>query len=182
MSGNFKPRELFIGSSRESLHIAHKAKEIINSAFQGKILATVWEDTEWRNLTSALENLDINLDKFYYALFIGYPDDIIYFRNKCYYTTRDNVVFELGLFLTRLGKERTFFAIPERLSYNSQITLQMQKLSIEKELDYRLISDVGENRTKCRILFEYVKKVDEQNNSSDFWEANNGATNKRVMQ
>lgn len=54
------------------------------------------------SLTKALEAAD-------FAVLVLTPDDFTESRGDSSPSPRDNVVFELGLFLGRLGRERTFF-------------------------------------------------------------------------
>jgi tetratricopeptide (TPR) repeat protein len=55
-------------------------------------------------------NALVNTD---FGLFIFAPDDILKLREKENKTVRDNVVFELGLFLGYLGKDRCFILVPD---------------------------------------------------------------------
>lgn len=48
-----------------------------------------------------------------FGVFVFSPDDILKIRKEEFHTTRDNVVFELGLFAGRLGKGRSFIVMPE---------------------------------------------------------------------
>jgi len=57
------------------------------------------------SLLDALEETD-------FGVFVFAPDDITKIQGKDYQTVRDNVVFELGLFIGRLGRERSFIVIP----------------------------------------------------------------------
>ena len=43
-----------------------------------------------------------------FALFVFGPDDKISHRHDDYMVPRDNVIFEMGLFIGRLGRERVF--------------------------------------------------------------------------
>lgn len=47
-----------------------------------------------------------------FALFVFAPDDVTKLRNDKLNTVRDNVVFELGLFMGALGAERCFMVQP----------------------------------------------------------------------
>ena len=46
-------------------------------------------------------------------MFIFSPDDIINIRGENSNITRDNVIFELGLFIGRLGKDRCYIVMPD---------------------------------------------------------------------
>lgn len=46
--------------------------------------------------------------RFDYAVLVLTPDDITVKRGTTLQTARDNVLFELGLFMGALGRERTF--------------------------------------------------------------------------
>ena len=144
-------RKLFIGSSGEALPIANEVKAIIQSKFRNSIEVKVWSETKWKNLTSVLDNLTNNLDEFYYAVFICTPDDVIYSRKEFFYTSRDNVIFEFGLFLSRLGKERTFLILPNKLNYKKQTPLQITACNLREELEFKLLTDIGKNLINCRI-------------------------------
>jgi hypothetical protein len=50
---------------------------------------------------------------YQYAIFISGPDDIATIRLDKSLITRDNVVFEAGLFMSHLGRERTFIVVPD---------------------------------------------------------------------
>lgn len=56
----------------------------------------------------------LNIDEYDFGIIIFTPDDETKTRGKNYDTPRDNVVFELGLLLGVLGKERVFPIIPRK--------------------------------------------------------------------
>lgn len=48
-----------------------------------------------------------------FGVFVFSGDDVTTMRNASSTTVRDNVLFELGLFIGKLGRERVFFVIPD---------------------------------------------------------------------
>ena len=59
-----------------------------------------------------LESLEEQLDECDFAIAIAQPDDSVTMREETKNTPRDNVIFELGLFVGRLGRARTFLLEP----------------------------------------------------------------------
>lgn len=98
-----KPK-VFIGSSTEGLDIA-KAIELHLSR---NCETTVWDSGVFKLSKTAIESLEGTLTKYEFAVLVLTPDDIIINRNQKLGAPRDNVIFELGLFVGSLGRERTF--------------------------------------------------------------------------
>ncbi len=104
---NEKPR-VFIGSSVESIHIAN----FIHLALEYNSEPTVWNQGIFKPSNTSLDDLIENLENFDFAVFVFSPDDISKIRGNRYSIARDNVIFEMGLFIGRLGKKRVFYIIP----------------------------------------------------------------------
>jgi hypothetical protein len=100
---------LFIGSSSESLDIAYAAQENLEDCAQ----AIVWKQGLFDLSRNFLDSLLDTLDEANFGLFVFAPDDLTRIRGHVMETARDNVVFELGLFIGRLGRERTFIIMPK---------------------------------------------------------------------
>lgn len=103
-----KPR-IFIGSSVEKLAIANAIQENL----EHDAVITLWNQGIFNLSSNTLDDLLKALNNFDFAIFIFEPEDITKIRDGHFQTVRDNVVFELGLFIGRLGKERVFYLVPK---------------------------------------------------------------------
>lgn len=103
-----KPR-LFIGSSSESLSLAYAVHENLKRDAE----CTPWSEGVFEPNKFTLESIVQALTNSDFGLFVFAGDDIVRMRNVDYVAVRDNVLFELGMFVGRLGRERTFFLLPE---------------------------------------------------------------------
>jgi len=98
-----KPR-MFIGSSVEGKDIA----EHIQSGLDYDIEPTCWHQGIFGLSDGSLESLVRAAQDFDFAALVLTPDDLVIKRGSEKGSPRDNVVFELGLFMGALGRERTF--------------------------------------------------------------------------
>jgi hypothetical protein len=103
---------LFIGSSSESLDVAYAAQRNLEDVAE----VVVWTQGVFELTKSHLESLLDNLEDTDFGLFIFGPDDLARIRGTEMRIARDNVVFELGLFIGRLGRERSFILMPKAVS------------------------------------------------------------------
>lgn len=99
---------LFIGSASENLDVAYAFQEVIERDAE----VTVWTQGIFELSKYTLDALTEALDGFDFALFVLSPNDIITMRDETKRVARDNVIFELGLFIGRLGRERSFIVVP----------------------------------------------------------------------
>ena len=104
-----KPK-LFIASSTESIHIV----EAINIK-----LSTTCEVSQWDNAfdpsSFTFPTLVKKANEVNFAIFVFHPDDEIIIRENTYSIVRDNVLFELGLFVGKKKKKKCFIICPESM-------------------------------------------------------------------
>lgn len=103
-----KPRA-FIGSSVEGLSIAYAVQQ--NLLHNAEI--TVWDQGVFELSSTTIESLSKALDSNDFGIFVFSPDDTIKMRGSESASVRDNVLFEMGLFIGKLGRERVFFLVPD---------------------------------------------------------------------
>lgn len=95
---------IFIGSASESAHVAVALKRCFDST---AVKVRLWKNAFdlGKYTFEALQKSATNCD---FAAFVFSPDDDLTIRGDTVKVMRGNVVFELGLFMSQLGQERTF--------------------------------------------------------------------------
>ena len=102
---------IFIASSTEGLPVARAVK----SNFDNEADVDIWTENIFAINKSNLSNL-LNRASFYdYAIILLTPDDLATIREVEYLVPRDNLLFELGLFLGRIGPSRAFVIAEEKV-------------------------------------------------------------------
>lgn len=105
---------LFVGSSSENLEVAYAVQENLEAVAE----VTVWTQGVFNPSRYNLESLAEALFETDFGVFVFAPNDITSMRGQDRATVRDNVVFELGMFVGRLGRERCFILVPRAESAN----------------------------------------------------------------
>ena len=108
MSAQMRKPRIFIASSVESLNVA----EAINVNLDHEFEVTIWKNGTFKLSSTSVDDLVAKSSFVDFALFIFAPDDIATIRNREQHIVRDNVLFEMGLFVGAIGKKRTFFIKP----------------------------------------------------------------------
>lgn len=102
-----KPR-LFIASSVETLPVA----EAVNVNLDYEFEVTIWKSGTFNLSSTTIDDLVQKSSCVDFALFIFAPDDIAVIKDKKEHIVRDNVIFEMGLFVGAIGKSRSFILKP----------------------------------------------------------------------
>jgi CRP/FNR family cyclic AMP-dependent transcriptional regulator len=105
---NSKPI-LFIGSSKEHLSVA---KALAAGVPKDIASVTLWSDGVFGASKFPIEDLETQIGIADFAVLVVGPDDRVISRGSESDAPRDNVVFELGLFMGALSRSRTFLLAP----------------------------------------------------------------------
>lgn len=152
-----KPR-IFIASSNEGRHVANLIKETLDKSFEDAY-CDMWNDRVFEPSEVIIESLQKALDVYSYAIIVLTPDDRTTVRGAEYAAPRDNLIYELGLFTGRHGKNSVFMVTPQ----NPQIRLPSD-LEVIISCNYKIRSngisrdyDVG---TACNQIIRAIKKIE----------------------
>lgn len=100
---------LFIGSSKERRAVAYGLKEMLSDCAD----VTVWDEPSGFPIGDSLLGSLTKIAGLYdFAILVFGQDDCTMMSGKRYATVRDNVLFELGLFIGAMGRERAFWLSP----------------------------------------------------------------------
>lgn len=95
---------LFVGSSTEGFRIAQVIQLLLDQVCE----VSLWSQGVFGLTQGTLESLVTKLPDFDFAVLVLTADDLNISRGMAKAAARDNVLFELGLFIGSLGRSRTF--------------------------------------------------------------------------
>ncbi len=101
--------KLFIISSSEARPVA----EELRTQLEHDVFSTVWSDGVFFAGGYPLEALEKAVSESDFAIAVAQPDDVVRSRKKQQPTLRDNVLFELGLFMGKLTRHRAILIHPK---------------------------------------------------------------------
>jgi predicted nucleotide-binding protein len=160
MSGVSERPTVFVGSSTGALTIARVVCDILSKDADALIWSVAFDPGTW--------TLQVILDhsqKSDFGLFIMAPDDRTVIREKEQYTVRDNVLFEIGVFMGALGPRRTFILWPAKYSGELRLPSDLLGLTtVEYEIDIptdqkRYASSLSKLKTQLSILSTAIKDL-----------------------
>lgn len=146
---NLEPR-IFIGSSKEGLQVA---REIQAGFSHDPFVKTVWTDGVFGASTFPIDDLLNKIRTSDFAILVISPDDKILSREVEHDAPRDNVIFELGLCMGALSRERTFIVVPrgKDIKIPSDL-LGLTSMNYKAEPISDIESNIGPVCTKLRTL------------------------------
>lgn len=146
---------MFIGSSRESLRAAQALAEELDEHAE----TTVWNEGIFDLSRSTLESLLKKLDDFDFAALVLAPDDMTESRGNLRQSPRDNVLFECGLFMGKLGRDRTFIVYDE--SIELKIPSDFCGVTLASYDGQRIEENPHASvRRACRLISDAIKRIE----------------------
>src|ERR1700722_13046737 len=103
-----KPKA-FVGSSSEGLNVAYA----LQSELEDDGDFTVWSQGVFRPSEFTLESLVKAVETANLGIFVFSADDVVKMRGAENASVRDNVLFEFGLFVGRLGRGKSVIVQPK---------------------------------------------------------------------
>ncbi len=157
---------LFVGSSEEGLEIARA----IAFQLEKDAEVTIWKDGVFGLGKGTLESLAIALDQFDFAVLVLTPDDMIVSHGMTSQSPRDNILLELGMFIGRIGRERTFVV------YNREADLKLPSdlagvsmAEFGERSDGNTIAALSPACTKIRYEIKSLGTLPQKEGKSNRW-------------
>lgn len=152
---NDRPK-VFIGSSVESLKIAYA----IQTQLQFNTEPTVWSQGIFNLTSTAFEDLLDVLANSDFAIFIFTPDDTVKIRGNEHQTVRDNLVYEFGLAVGILGRNRVFIVAPSNQGENFHLPSDLKGIGTAEYDNNR--GDKNIDAALGPAIYQIQKQIDKE--------------------
>jgi hypothetical protein len=144
-----KPR-IFIGSSSEGKKKADLVKKQLSKVAD----CEVWHEGFFENNKSYFESLNERATLFDFAILVATAEDVQLKRDKIESITRDNILFEFGLCVGRIGRNRSFFLKEKGIDLPSDLFgISLLEFTTLRETEGKSFTDI------CKNLKKRVKEV-----------------------
>lgn len=147
---------IFIASSSEALPVA----EAVNIKLDDVGRVKLWDNAfDLSSLT--LPSLLQRAKETDFAVFVFHPDDEAVIRGEKQSVVRDNVVFELGLFIGALGVEKCFVLVPGTAEGLFRLPSDLAGLTVTS-YDQSLDDMVDAVSTSCAKIKQVIRRLSRQ--------------------
>lgn len=162
---------LFIASSVEGLRIA----DAINANLEHDAHCTIWRAGTFKLSSQSVDDLVKKSSTIDFSVFVFTPDDVATIRKHEEAIARDNVVFEMGLFVGSIGKDRCYIVKPRGV----QMHLPSDLLGMNPA-DYAVDRPDGDIESAlnyaCKLIKDRIRELGAISRSP-FVKASNAARN-----
>jgi hypothetical protein len=146
----FMNPRVFIGGSNEG----RKKADIIKKQLNKVADCHVWHEGFFENNKSYFESLNEGATLFDFGILVATADDAQLKRDKIESIARDNVLFEFGLYVGRIGRNRSFFLKEKGLDLPSDLFgIKLLEFSDEQEDGVKTLKEV------CKSLKKRIEEV-----------------------
>jgi hypothetical protein len=160
---------VFIGSSSEGKDIAQTVKLLLEKGEE--IEAVVW-DKMFKIGETFIESLSSALEEFDFAVLVIKGDDLLIRGEIKKKAVRDNVLFELGLFMGRLGRYRTIMLYDEEQKADLPTDLGGIHVITFSKKSYKNLEDAL--KAPCKEIQDYILNpglIEPKIRTFEVWEA-----------
>jgi hypothetical protein len=151
---------VFIGSSSEGLKVAEAVRLRLIKELGETARVDLWTH-QFELSATYIESLENNATEADFAILVLTPDDVTTSRAKENFAPRDNVVFELGLFMGRLGRERCYLVHEESATGKNKLKLPSDLLGVKAATFRRQAGDDLETAlgAKCALIANQIRSL-----------------------
>ncbi len=144
---------VFVGSSSEGLTIAKNVQILLDQTCD----AILWSQGVFGLGQYPLESLVAKINDVDFAILVLTPDDMVESRDETRPAPRDNVLFELGLFIGGLGIQRTFIIHERTVDLKTPSDLAgITKATFQLHASANLRSSLG---APCTLVEDTIVKL-----------------------
>lgn len=145
---------VFIASSLEGLSVA----EAVNIKLEYEARVKQW-DNAFDLSSVTIDSLIKRARESDYGVFVFHKDDETTIRGNSYSSVRDNVLFELGLFIGALGIEKCFVLMPKSKEREFRLPTDLSGVTMTT-YDDALDDMVDAVATSCAKIKHAIKKIE----------------------
>jgi len=146
--------KVFIGSSERNLRVARVLGEGLEDAAE----VIIWDEGIFGLNRGIFEELLNKLDEFDFAVLVLAPDDMTFSKDELRPSTRDNVLFECGLFMGKLGRDRVFIVYDESIELKIPSDLAGVTLAPYDGSRIEGSNATAAVRKTCRLISDAIRK------------------------
>jgi uncharacterized SAM-dependent methyltransferase len=145
-----KPK-MFVGSSSEARVLIDGL--VLNLALDVDVVP--WDRGVFPLSRTTIESLEVTVGQVDFAAFLLTPEDGLRLREEEFVAPRDNVIFELGLFMGGLGRERCFMIVPAGTRTAFRTATDFLGMSVTTYAD----ADIGPGRDPRHLMSEAAAAI-----------------------
>jgi hypothetical protein len=165
------------------------ARALVRQLREHALDATIWNEDVFPPGLTSIDALHRQLECSDFAITVFTPDDIVQSKGVTVLAPRDNVVFELGLFLGRLGRDRVFVVRPQNpnlksfsdfagvvfVEYDNTRFADNQMAALSPAAT--IIAQAIKHRTSAAALLQSLQETAPLRTRADIWKHYNGHEN-----